>query len=228
MLSTLLQTKPSWASWRHHNPAMPVGSEWRTCVINNSCLYAASLQEGYWGLLLTFVVLWEKCKQFSTHLNTLCLRKLAGTQNLIMQYWKQCLPRKSEIKILTLASCFCKGHLVVNWALVMQVMKCTHYREASETGTALQQSSSSPCFSASEGVEQKSAPQAAVKRMLTIFPNQQYLLTALACIHMNFSQLFSKIIHSITWKFVLQQKPKYCLQSLEGLQAKRKEPGICF
>lgn len=50
---------------------------------------------------------------------------------------------KLEIKILTLTSCFCKGHLVVNWALVMQVMMCTHYREALQTSTALQQSSSS-------------------------------------------------------------------------------------
>lgn len=133
---------------------------------------------------------------------------------------------KSEIKILTLTSSFCKGHLVVNLALVMQVMMCAHYREALQTSTALQQSSSSPCFTASERVEQKSAPQAAVKRMLAIFLNQQYLLIALACIHMNFSQSFSKIIHFFTLKFVLQQKPKYCLQSLEGLE--RKGPGICF
>lgn len=128
---------------------------------------------------------------------------------------------KSEIKILTLTSCFCKGHLVVNWALLMQVMMCTHYREALQTSTALQQSSSSPCFTASERIEQKSAPQAAVKRMVAIFLNQQYLLTALARIHMNLSQPFSKIIYSFTLKFVLQQKPKYCLQSLEGLERER-------
>lgn len=60
--------------------------------------------------------------------------------------------RKSEIKILTLTSCFCKGHLVVNWALVMQVMMCTHYREALQKCTALQQSSSSSCFTASKRV----------------------------------------------------------------------------
>lgn len=105
---------------------------------------------------------------------------------------------KSEIKILTLTSCFCKGHLVVNWVLVMQVMMCIHYREALQMSTVLQQNSSSPCFAASESIEQKSAPQAAVKRMLAIFLNMQCLLTALACIYMNFSQPFSKIIHSIT------------------------------
>lgn len=69
---------------------------------------------------------------------------------------------KSEIKILTLSSCFCKGHLVVSWALVMQVMMCTHHREALQKSTALQQSSSSPCFTSSKRVEQKSALQTAV------------------------------------------------------------------
>lgn len=67
--------------------------------------------------------------------------------------------RKSEIKILTLTSCFCKGHLVVNWALVMQVMMCTHYREALQKCTALQQSSSSFCFTASKRVERSLLPR---------------------------------------------------------------------
>lgn len=115
---------------------------------------------------------------------------------------------KSEIKILTLSSCFCKGHLVVNWALVMQVMMRTHYREASRKSTALQQSSSSPCFTASKRVEQKSALQTAVKWMLAVFPNRQYPLSALAHIHVNFCQPFSKIIRSITLKICTSMEAK--------------------
>lgn len=226
MLPTLLQTKPSWASWRHHNPAMPVGSEWRTCVINNSCLYPSSLQERYWGLSLTFVVLREKCKQFSTHLNTLCLRKLAGAQRI----W---LCRSGSSVYLQIGN----KNIDLNFVLLQRpsggqlgtgyASDEVHTLQAFETSTALQQSSSSPCFTAPERVEQKSSPQAAVKRMLAVFPNQQYLLAALACIHMNFSQPFSKIIHPMTWKFVLQWKLKYCLQSLEGLQTERKGLGVC-
>lgn len=107
---------------------------------------------------------------------------------------------KSEIKTLTLSSCFCEGHLVVNWALVMQVMRCTHYREALQKSTALQQSSSSRGFAASKRAEQKPALQTAVKWTLAVFLNWQYLPSALAYIHVNFCQPFSKIIHSITLK----------------------------
>ena len=128
---------------------------------------------------------------------------------------------KSEIKTLTLSSCFCEGHVVVNWALVMQVMMCTHYREALRKSTALQQSSSSPCFTASKRVEQKSALQTAVRWMLTVFLNWQYLFSALACIHVNFCQPFSKIIHSITLKICASMEAKI-LPALTRRTASRK------
>lgn len=115
---------------------------------------------------------------------------------------------RSEIKILTLSSCFCEGHLVVNWALVMQVMMCTHYREALWTSTALQQSSSVPCITASNRVEQKSALQMAAKWTLAVFPNRQYLLRAPARIHVNLCQPFSKIICSITLKICTSTEAK--------------------
>ena len=49
---------------------------------------------------------------------------------------------KPEIKILTLSSCFCKGHLVVSRALIVQVMVCTCYRESLRKSIGLQLSSS--------------------------------------------------------------------------------------
>lgn len=76
---------------------------------------------------------------------------------------------KSEIKILTLSSCFHEGHLVVNWALVMQVMMCTHYREALRKSAALQQSSSNPCFTAAKRVELKSQVDSGSISKPTIF-----------------------------------------------------------
>lgn len=115
---------------------------------------------------------------------------------------------KSEIKNLTLSSCFCEGHLVVNWALVMQVMMCTHYRETLRKSTALQQSSSSPHFTASKRVEQKPALQTAVKCTLAVFLNWQYLLSALAHINVNFCQPFSKIICFITLKICTSTEAK--------------------
>lgn len=115
---------------------------------------------------------------------------------------------KSEIKILILSSCFCEGHLVVNWALVMQVMMCTHYREALQKSAALQQSSPSPCITASTRAEQQSALQTAVKWTVAVFPNWQYLLSAPARIHVNFYQPFSKIICFITSKICTSTEAK--------------------
>lgn len=115
---------------------------------------------------------------------------------------------KSEIKILTLSSGFCKGHLVVNWALIMQVMMCTHYGEALRKSTALQHSSSSPCFTASKRAEERSVLQTAFKWTLALFPNWRYLLSALTHIHGIFCQPFSKIIHSITLKIRTSMEAK--------------------
>lgn len=127
---------------------------------------------------------------------------------------------KSEIKISTLSSDFCKGHLVVNWALVMQVMMFTHYREALWKSTALQQSSSSPCFTAPKRAE-KSALLKAVKWTLALFLNYQYLLSALTHIHGIFCQPFSKIIHPITLKICTSMGAKI-LQTVTRRTASRK------
>lgn len=91
---------------------------------------------------------------------TFCLRKSAGAQRIwLCRTGNSVYPQignKNPDLIF-----FCKGHLVVSWAVVMQVMMCTHYREALQKNTALQQSSSSPKFTASRSAELKSALQIA-------------------------------------------------------------------